>query len=162
MPELSGAYIHLLLNHIPILGSIFALCLLLSGIIAKNRSLIHAGLVTAIIAALFAIPVLLSGEEAEHNVERMPGISYDAIETHEDHAQPAFWSLIMAGAIALGTLMASLKNPNPTRLLYYISLLLLVVSVVLMIRTAQSGGKISHPEIRPSAISSPAGETDDD
>jgi uncharacterized membrane protein len=144
---MNGAHLHLILNHIPILGSIFALFLLSYGAFYKNRSISNAGLVTIVIAALFAIPVYLSGEEAEHAVDGITGVSQVAIETHEDHAEIALWVMLMSGAIALGTLLSTFKNKNTSPVLLWINLGLLIIVVLLMVRTGNSGGTIHHPEI---------------
>ena len=45
---------HLLLNHIPILGSLFGIILLVIGMLRKNPILEYAGIVTLVLAALFA------------------------------------------------------------------------------------------------------------
>jgi uncharacterized membrane protein len=145
---MNGAHLHLLLNHIPVLGSIFAVCLLTYGVFFKNQSLIKAALVTVVVAALFSIPVFLSGEEAENILEGMIGISHDAIEHHEDHGSIAFWSMLMCGAIALGALLSSAKTKIVSRPLQWINLVMLIIVVLLMARAAYSGGEIRHTEIQ--------------
>ena len=152
---MNGAYIHLLFNHVPILGSIFALCLMLYGIFFKNQSILKAGIVTIVVSALFAIPVWASGEDAEHLVEEIIGVSHDAIEEHEDHGAAAFWTIVFAGAIALGTLLSSLKTKVVSAPLQWITLVAVIVTVVMMARAGGSGGEIRHTEIHATA---PAGE----
>lgn len=57
---MTAAHIHLLLNHIPILGVLFGL-LLLYGTIKKTREIKKANLVTFIVAAILTVPVFFSG-----------------------------------------------------------------------------------------------------
>lgn len=144
---MNGAHIHLLLNHIPILGSLFALCLVAYGIFFKNGSILKAGLVTAVITALISIPAFLSGEEAEHTVENIAGISENTIEHHEEEGEIAFWAMIMAGAVTLGALLSSIKTKKVSSALQWISLVFLVITFALMARAGGSGGKIRHTEI---------------
>jgi uncharacterized membrane protein len=144
---MNGAYIHLLFNHVPILGSVFALCLVLYGTFFRNTSILKAGLVTLVVSALFSIIVFVSGEEAEHLVENIIGVSHDAIETHEEQGAIAFWSMIMSGAVALGALLSSLKTNRVSSPLQWITIITLIITVILMVRAGHSGGEIRHTEI---------------
>lgn len=144
---MNGAHIHLLLNHIPILGSIFALCLLVFGKFSGNATVTKTSLVTLVVCALISIPVYLSGEEAEHVVDPIIGVNKIALEAHEEQAEIAFWVLLMNGAIALATLISSIKTKSLSPPLVWINLVLLILVVVLMARTGGSGGKIRHSEI---------------
>ncbi len=160
---MNGAHIHLLLNHVPILGSIFALCLLLYGIFNKSEDVIKAALLTMVVATLIAIPAFLSGEEAEHLVEPIMGINENAMEEHEDMAEIAFWSMVMSGAVALGTLVAIRSSKIVSMPLIWVNMVMLAVVVFLMARTGLSGGEIRHTEINITASPSPAGgESDED
>jgi len=145
---MNGAHIHLILNHVPILGSVFALCLLLYGHFFNNAVIIRAALVTIIVVAIVSIPAFLSGEEAEHVVDAIIGINKDAMGTHEEQAEIAFWVLLMNGAIALGTLISSIKTQKLSKPLVWINLVLLVLVVFLMARTGWSGGEIRHSEFQ--------------
>ena len=52
---MSAAHIHLLLNHIPTLGSIFGLALLLYGMSRKSEDIMKASFGTFVITALVTI-----------------------------------------------------------------------------------------------------------
>lgn len=144
---MNGAHLHLILNHIPILGSAFALLLLIYGRFFKDNSILNSGLATIILTALFSIPVYLTGEEAEHAVDGMLAISLDNIETHEDQAEAAFWAMLMSGAIALGTLLSARSTKQASSVLVWINMILLLIVMILMFRVGYSGGLIHHPEI---------------
>lgn len=145
---ISGAHLHLLLNHVPILGSVFALVLLAFGFFMRNDTLSRAALWTLVVVSLVAIPAFLSGEEAEHAVEDRPGISNTQIHEHEEQAEIAFWALMCSGAIALGTLTASMKTQSVNRTLLFLNLVFMAGTFILMARTGNSGGAIRHPEIQ--------------
>jgi uncharacterized membrane protein len=150
---INGAHLHLLLNHVPILGSVFALVLLAFGYFMRNDTLSKAALWTLVVVSLIAIPAFLSGEEAEHAVEDRPGISNTQIHDHEKQAEIAFWALMCSGAIALGTLMASMKTQSVNRTLLFLNMVFIVGTFALMARTGNSGGAIRHPEIQSAASS---------
>jgi len=166
---MDATHIHLLLNHIPILGSLFALCLLLYGLIRKNASLEQAGLVTFVIAGLFALPVFFSGEDAEDAVEKLAGVSEFFIEEHEDLALIALWAIIVTAVLSLIGLYTyhTKKRSVPLRAAIVIAA---IVSFAMMTLTGSHGGKIRHSEIRGTDLSNPTnqnvpenkGERDDD
>ena len=144
---INGAHLHLLLNHFPILGTLFALGLMLGGIFFKKDLLIRAGLVANVIFALFAIPVYLSGEEAEEVVESIVSINGNALDEHEEQGEIALWVILMGGAISLGTLLASLRSEIISRPLKWINIVIIIFAASVMIRTGLTGGKIRHSEI---------------
>ena len=70
---MNWAHIHLLSNHIPVLGALFGLLLLAWGTLRRNEAIQRAALATFVVAALFAIPVFLTGEPSEKAVEHLAG-----------------------------------------------------------------------------------------
>lgn len=154
------AYLHLLINHIPILGSIFGLCLLLAGFIYKSDHLLHAAMVVAVISALFGIGAYLTGEEAEHKLEGRIGINESAIEEHEESAEISMWISIVAGAISLGTLAAFKASSSYSKPLLIICIIFQSATIVSMVHTGKEGGMIRHTELLQS--DSARSDTDDD
>jgi uncharacterized membrane protein len=142
---MNAAYVHLSLNHVPILGTVFGLVLLAVAVLRANETLRRAGWVTLVVVALAAIPVYLTGEGAEEVVEGEPGVSHDAIEAHEEAALPALVALEAAGLLALWALFASWRRTAPTWVAP-LSLLLAAVAAGLLGWTAERGGRINHPE----------------
>ena len=61
---MSGAHLHLILNHTPVVGSVFALLLLACAFFWQSDPLKRAGLAAAVIVALLTIPTYLTGEPA--------------------------------------------------------------------------------------------------
>jgi len=140
-----------MLNHIPILGSLFALCLLLYGLIRKNSSLEQAGLVAFVIAGIFALPVFFSGEKAEDAVQHLAGVSELYIEEHEDLGLIALWAVLCTAALSLVGLYAYFIQKRIVALRSGI-VIAAVASVGLMTLTGSHGGKIRHSEIRESIV----------
>lgn len=147
-------HLHLLLNHIPVLGTVFGLGLFAFGLWRKSQELKRAALGVFVIVALLTVPVYLTGEPAEETVESLPGVSKAIIEQHDGAATYAFTGVIITGAAALGGLIFFRRG----KLLpvWYGSLILagsLIVSG-LMAWTANLGGQIRHTEIRSNASQS--------
>lgn len=145
---MNQAHIHLIVNHVPIVGSLFAAVLLGAGLWQKNASLTRAGLVAVLAAGLLCLPAQLTGEGAAAIVQDMPRVSRALIQNHEAAAELGFWALEGAAALALfGLLM--LKNASPrARLLAGLALGVTLLSFGLLARAGNLGGQISHPEIR--------------
>lgn len=144
------SHIHLLLNHVPILGTIFGTILLTYGFVKRNRVFENTGLVTVIIVALLTIPTFLSGEIAEESVEDIVGISETLIEKHEDIASVGLWIMIATGILALYTMIQTRKTGR--NIFLFITLVLSIVTFAIMTIVGNSGGKIRHSQLRDSAI----------
>jgi len=160
-------HIHLIFNHVPVLGSVVALALLAFGILKKNDSLTNAGLAAAVVSALGAIPVFLTGDEAEDAVEHLPGVVRSMIHEHEHAADFAFWGIILLGILALVTLWLRRKNHSLSKLFTTISCLLSLFVFTMMAKTSFEGGKIRHTEVRATSeasqnVEQPAGGQDKD
>lgn len=140
-------YLHLLLNHVPLLGAFFGICLLLYGLLAKQIILQKAAFVFFIIAALVSIPVMHTGEQAEDLVENIQGVSHDAVEHHEEAAKPAYFAILATGVFSLLALLMPVFGRIYTKTVAVIILLLSIASFFLLGRTALDGGKIMHKEI---------------
>ncbi|HBR58123.1 MAG TPA: hypothetical protein DEA22_11765 [Blastocatellia bacterium] len=142
------AHLHLMLNHFPLMGALFGTPILAYALLRKNDSLRNTALVIFVFAAAIAIPVYLTGEPAEEIVEHLPGVSHDAIETHEDSALFALWAAIGAGVVSAVGLILALRAKAAANTVALIALLFGIVTAGLMARTANLGGEVRHTEIR--------------
>jgi uncharacterized membrane protein len=156
---MNAAYIHLTLNHVPILGVVFALALLGFGLLRRNPTLLRAGWITLVAVALIAIPVYLSGERAEEIVEDEPGVSHDAIEAHEEIALFGLIGAEALGVLALAGLLLSRRAAGVPAWLPAGSFVLALAVSGLMAMVAYRGGMINHPEAHAGVV---AGEDDQD
>lgn len=143
-------HLHLLLNHWPILGTLIGLLLLVSGYLLREgrRWLTRAALVTFIAGAVIAAPTNLTGEQAEHKIEHLPGVSEHMIEEHEESADAALWACTVLGAVALVALLLERRDHRYTRVVMLAVLLLAIATAALMVRTGNEGGKIRRPDLR--------------
>ena len=99
---MNGAHLHLLINHIPVLGTFFGLALLAFGVWKRSDDLRKAALGTLVIVALGAVAAYLTGEPAEDVVKGLPGVSRPLMSRHEDAAGIALGGAIVLGVLALG------------------------------------------------------------
>lgn len=145
---MSGAHLHLIVNHIPVLGAVFGLLLLSYGVVKRNDGIVRSGLWTLAIVGLAGLAAYLTGEPAEEVVERLPGISESVIERHEEAAYLATIGGGVVGLVAIaGLLLHRAGRPVAGRF----SALMLLLTLGLfggMAWTANLGGQIRHAEIR--------------
>ena len=119
---MDGAHLHLVLNHFPILGSLFGLVILAYGLWSKNKAFMNAGLIVLIAIALFTILTFLSGEAAEEIIEHNPGISEQLIEDHEERGKIGFLLMELLGIMSVAALFISVKNKKEGKLITYASI----------------------------------------
>jgi len=62
---MNWAHIHLSLNHLPVVGIIFGVLLLLLALLRKSEELKRVSLGVFVLTALIALPVYFTGEPAE-------------------------------------------------------------------------------------------------
>lgn len=148
---MDAVHLHLLLNHVPVLGTIFGFVLLAIGLIRRSDELQRAGLVTFIGVALVTIPVYISGtvayESIEELLEDVDPAAEGFIDQHETAGLIGFVSTLVLGIVALVTLWAW-KRPELARWLVIASLVLAIVVGGVVGWTANIGGQIRHTEIR--------------
>jgi uncharacterized membrane protein len=145
---MDGVHLHLLLNHIPVFGMIFATPLFAYALLRRSDELKRLSLIILVLAALSAIPVYLTGEPAEETVEKLAGVSEAIIEQHEDSAKLSLIFAIVTGAISLIGIVLMRSKQEFARWFVLLSLLFSMVTAVLMARTANLGGQVRHTEIR--------------
>lgn len=150
---ISAAHLHLMVNHIPLFGMLFGIMLLVIYFVRQNhRQALLIGLAMILVSGLASVPTFYSGESAEDVVENQANVSEKFIHEHEEAAEVSVWFLAAAGALSLMSLLSIyLKKEAMTKKLYLATLLSSVVAIGLTARTANLGGKISHPELRDSS-----------
>ncbi len=122
----------------------------------------RSGLIVLVLAALLAIPALLTGEGAEEIVEEQ-GISKEVIHEHEEDAEKAFWAMEILGVLALLALVKDIKTGKPG-VLGNVTIVAAFVVSFMMVGVGHSGGLIKHPEIgeQQNSIAAPAETEEED
>ena len=111
-------HLHLILNHVPVVGTVIA------------------------------VVVYLTGEPTEEAVEGLAGFSEAAMESHEGAALVATIVAAMAGLAALGGVFAFRRSDAFPGWAVALVLLVALASIAAMAYTANLGGAIRHSEIR--------------
>jgi uncharacterized membrane protein len=139
---------HLLLNHVPIIGSFMGLGLFLAGLIAKKEDLKKASLVIFSLVALFAIPAYTSGHAAFAVIQNDSDLSQTAVDAHQGAALIAFILMEITGALAWLGLWQFRRVSRPAHWILRAVLLFSFLTAGLLVITGNTGGEIRHSEIR--------------
>ena len=141
------SHLHLILNHVPTVGSAVALGLLLLAFLRRNEHLKIAGLEVLFLIALLTLPVYITGVGAHRDLRGRPAVSDDAIREHQDVALAGFTVTEFAGFVAWVALFQYRRMGRASRGLVPAVMVLLVASLAIMGRAANLGGEIRHPEM---------------
>ena len=152
---LKGAHLHLLVNHAPIYGSLFALALLVASFFFAADVLRRTALVVLIFTALAGAAAKFSGDAAEDAIRGFPGVTRQAIHTHEESGDVAFIAAGIVGVLALGALIRWRRAPIP-RGATVVGLIATAFAAGSMVYTGFLGGRVRHTEVRPGAKASDA------
>jgi hypothetical protein len=151
----SGAHLHLLVNHAPIFGSLFALALLIASYFAAPDVLRRTAFVFLIVTAIAGATADLSGNAAEDAVRGLPGIKRDLIHAHEEMGDKAYILADILGVLALAGLIRWRRRPVPAGATLAAVLATAFVGGA-FVYTGLLGGRIRHTEIRPGATKADA------
>ncbi|MBU3699564.1 MAG: hypothetical protein FGM33_06065 [Candidatus Kapabacteria bacterium] len=157
---MDGLQLHLLTNHLPIIGTFAALLVVLVGMIRRSDAAISAGLIVYAVMALTAIPAYLSGEEAEERVENIAGINEGAIHEHEEMAEFTLWLTVFSGLLAVGAVVTHARNMKISSKIALAFVIIAIAAFAQAARTGHEGGKIRRPDLGSPAAASGQTETD--
>jgi hypothetical protein len=142
------AHLHLVINHVPTVGAVAALGLLLLAFVRRNEHLKHAGLEGLFVIAVLTLPVFVSGVAAQQEMRGRNDISLNAVRIHLDAALIGFTVMEFAGFVAWVALWQWRRRGSAARGIVPAATALLVVAIAAMGIAANLGGDIHHPEIR--------------
>jgi hypothetical protein len=143
---MNAAHLHLILNHLPVLGEIGGVVLLAAGLAKRTAAVVRLALLAIVATGVLAVPVFVSGLSAAESVGRVDGVVQEAIAPHEDAAAAFLSGAITAGVLAAITLATSRRWIMP------FALTASLIASLLGVRAAILGGRIHHPEIGGSSI----------
>lgn len=153
----SDAHLHVMTNHLPLIGTAAAVLAILVGILFQQRAIVRTGLFLIVVFTAFTGLVMGTGEEAALNFEEgVITANVDAetlywVQQHDDAAH--FTGKIYYGLLvlaALGLIQSAFKKEWTNK----IGLIILAVALIalgLSVDVASTGGKIRHPEFRTKA-----------
>ncbi len=139
---MNAAHWHLALNHLPVVGMFFGTLLLIFAMWRKDDHLIRVCLGALAVVALTAVPTYLTGEPAEVAIMDAPDFAEDLVNAHDRSATAALITVLVAGAAALGGLIAFRKAPALPRWLKAGVLALAIAAAALL--AADAAGEAHH------------------
>lgn len=143
--------LHLILNHLPVVGIPIALAFLLYGTLRKDSVTQRFALIVLFAVAAVVVPVYISGDKAEGAVEHLAGVSEALIEAHEDAAITAMVLTVVVGVSAFATLWLGGRK-GMYRFAVLGTMMLAAIAAGSLGYTANLGGNIRHSEIRTAAV----------
>lgn len=148
---MNGAYLHLAVNHLPIVGVLIGFLVLFVGYIVKKPPIKTTALGIFIFSALTVIAASFTGEGAEQVVENLPGISETLTHKHKEYAKLFFTMMMFLGGASAVTAFIEFKKSQFAKYGFILVLLLSMTSIVISKYVGTSGGEITHIEIRTNA-----------
>jgi len=137
-------HLHLITNHLAIIGTLFAGIVLLIGLISNTVQTRIASFILMLISSIGGYITFKTGHEAEETVEHMKGISDYVIEQHEEFAEKALWFIILLFIASIVGLYAGKKNLTAEKKISWIILLIAFISFAIFAWTGYLGGQIMH------------------
>jgi uncharacterized membrane protein len=139
-------YIHLLINHFPVVLSAAGLAAVILALIVRRREIWLYAMWTLAAAGAVVYPVRFSGDEADHALHDPWYITKGVIDAHDDASLYAMICLLLVGVVSAYGLWRALKRPEEEiprwiRAAVLVGALFGFASVA---RTAYLGGKIIH------------------
>ena len=152
---MNGPHLHLLVNHVPILGAIFGTILLAASLIWESQALRRAALLTLFVVGVAGFIANQSGEPAEHALRGIPGVTRAAIHEHEEMGEKAYLLAVVLGIAALAGVLKWRRSavPRVATLVFMLGGLFVTGA---MGYTGLLGGRIRHTEVRPGATTDDA------
>jgi hypothetical protein len=147
---ISGVHLHLLVNHAPLFGALFALALLAASFVWAPDVLRRAALLCLIGTAIAGFVADQTGEPAEDAIRGFPGVRREVIHAHEEFGENSWIASGIVGVLALGALIRWRRTPMPQGVAAGALVGAAVVSGM-MAWTANLGGRVRHTEVRPGA-----------
>ena len=160
---MNPAELHLAINHLPLAGTLFGVIILLVSFFVRSNGVRLTGLALLIASGLFAIPAVITGEDAEEIVEHM-GLGeevHDYIHEHEEIAEGARTLSLVVALLAAVAFYFTFTKKTPAKIFAILTVLGGIGSMAYLGNAAHTGGEIRHTEIR-EGFEVPEGDHDDE
>ena len=144
------SHVHIILNHFPTVGFVFALFFFVLSLILNNDLMKRSSLVAFTICGLLGVPTYVTGAAAMWALTDppMPGISKALINAHRDWALISLFGLGFTGGAAWIELWRYRHLGRFSSRSLFVVLAFAIITLGVMAETGHRGGQINHPEIR--------------
>lgn len=144
---MNAIHFHLVITHFPIICTLVASILLLSGVLLHQTILRKAAYVLFMVCAVLAFAASASGEQSELLLRNDQRFSAELIDAHKKFAGTAFvWSVI-TGVLCIGAWYLEQKKHSRLRLLTLAIALIALLNFGLYTWVGYHGGAIRHDEM---------------
>jgi uncharacterized membrane protein len=152
---MNQTHVHLLINHLPVFGSILGAIVLAHALWTKSYHTKIAAYNLFIISAIGAAIAYATGEAAADAVANIPGILKENIERHENFGFVSLVSSIILGTVSVVGLYLTIIQSTLTRTFASAVFFIAIINFALAARTGYLGGLIRHPEMNSTNIIAP-------
>jgi len=142
------AHLHIVLNHVPSIGMLVGVGLYILSLIQKNDQLKKISLQVLVAMAFAVLPTYMSGNAAQDILRKRPEVPQGLIEEHQNSAMFALLFTVITGTFAWFGLWQFKRFNRPSSANSMAVLISSALTSAIILRTANLGGDISHPEIR--------------
>ena len=146
---MNWAHFHLVVNHVLVVGAMLVFVLLAVAYYRESNELKEIGLWACVMLGAMAYPIRYTGDLAADIIHKLPDAAHAAIATHEAAANQATGGLLLLGLCSALALSLRKRNSVLAAPLGYGVLVLSILGALLVVKTADLGGQIRHPETRP-------------
>jgi hypothetical protein len=154
-------YIHVVLNHLPIYGTILGALALAISLILRSRAAQVTALILTLIAGASSYPVFVTGQRAYKTIRSTSDdAGADWLDEHMERAEKTIGAFYFLAALAIAGLIVPIKWPKSAVPLAALTLAVAILCSGIAVYIAQVGGRVRHAEFRPSETPTPASETD--
>jgi uncharacterized protein YneF (UPF0154 family) len=147
---INWAHVHLMINHIPVIGIPGAMLLLIYALARRSDEVKMVTFGMIVLLAILTIGVYLTGQAAEDMVKKLPGVTEAAIGRHEEVADLSLILIEGLGALALAGLFFMRRSDSIPKWLVSLVFVLSLITALIVGYTANLGGEIRHSEVRSS------------
>jgi len=152
--NLNGPHLHLIFNHLPVVGMVGSTLLLLVALFVPSSGARRMALFALVVTGLAGLAAYFTGDPAAHVVGHLPGIERARIHEHDQAATFGLISASIAGLLALVALLAT-RRGEVKRGWIIACLVVGLWGSAVMARVAELGGEIRHTEIRNGFVAPP-------
>jgi uncharacterized membrane protein len=149
------AHLHIVLNHIPSIGTVIGVVLFIASITQKSDRLKKLSLQILVVMALAVLPTYVSGNAAQRIIRSRTEIPQGLVEVHQNSAMATLVLMVITGTLAWFGLWQFRRYSRPGFGNTAVVLIFSVLTATAILRTGNLGGDISHPEIRAAEVSVP-------
>ena len=145
---MTPAQIHLALNHFPIAGMIISFMILLWGLFSKIDHIKTVGITIMLLSSVLGFVVAQTGDGAEEIVEHKPLVTEQYIHEHEQAADIAMVVFDISAFLGVVWFILRWRKNNQAEKVFYLIIVSVFSSSILIADAAHKGGQIRHDEIR--------------